>query len=290
MHWKTCFTTVVALTSMVVPVLPGGAVASPASSAQHRVGPVSPVALELRIDQLRSQGLPEAEVRTAVEKEFGVDWVAGSAPASEGIEPAAATGEDVVLGKPDLFWETAGQHFMVIAKFHWKRTCGGGHNLPCWTEDNRRHGGPDGMGLSINAPIARIEAALELFTNCSAATLRHQVLMQPATENEHGVGFQGQDSETLSAIKSLCASADAEYTWDNGWLWETFQFQRPDCSGTPLVHVVTKFTHTWGQTSVTGIGIGADYVNFSWSSADARFEVNGASPLLMNCSDIRGHL
>jgi hypothetical protein len=86
--------------------------------------------------------------------------------------------------------------------------------------------------------------------------------------DEYGSGFSEQDRRYYGR----------DYTWDHGLLMYAFNIRT--CSGMKGTQWTfrSRMSHTWGDTGVSSITLGAGVVNFSFSNSSSSNKWQGYSP------------
>jgi hypothetical protein len=199
-----------------------------------------------------------------LEREFGWVKVAGGEGDDGMIALGTPSGSDVSLPTPSVYRNTQAGRFEVIARWQW-RLCGGAY---CWAvnygSSYGNDGGPDGFGVVSNIALNPVTTSFATYNN--RGTL--QTYSNPDVIDDYGSGFSEQDRRYYGR----------EYTWDHGLIMYAFNIRT--CAGMAGTQWTfrSRMSHTWGDTGVLSIGLGAGIVNFSFSNSSSPYKWQAYSP------------
>lgn len=265
---------------------------APDDQAQSRLD-----AMSVRITDLFAQGLAREQVKAVMASEFGLRFPAEVASPVKAAPTAIPidghpSGQMVIMEQPVLAGEESDTgRLHMFATVRWRHDCdtGRGTKAPCWQNDNRQHGGPDGLAVHVTRPIVREKTGLTLRDNCG----KYETIENPAdSQGDFGVGYKAQDRSykarpTRPEYAKDCAGDDQgryqfnAYNWDFATVAASF-FWQTECRN-ELVGIDSKYGHSWQRTSLTGIGIYADGISFSWANEGHNFEVIPNPPGKWQC-------
>lgn len=243
-----------------------------------------------RYNDLFAQDLGREEVEAVMSREFGLRFLASPKPEAVSID-GNPNGEMVIMEQPTLAGEESDTgNLHMFATMRWRHDCKEGkRNVPCWQNDERQHGGPDGLAVRVTRKIVRQQSLLTLRDNCGNYS---HVKNPSSAASDYGVGYIAQDRSYQEPARPEVAEdclagygggryRQNAYNWDFATIAATFRWQT-ECRNEEVA-IDSSYGHSWDRTTLTGIGIYANGFSFSWQNGQQHFNVIPNPPGSWKC-------
>jgi len=230
-------------------------------------------AVARRIEHVRRAGGSGGAVDRMLAREFGWQKVAGGEDAADDGAPGdpialgTPTASDVSLPTPSIYRNTQLGRYEVLARWQWNR-CGSAY---CWAVNyggtKGNDGGPDGFGVVSNIALNAVTTSFVTYTE-RGALYRYT---NPDVIDDYGSGFSEQDRRYYGR----------DYSWDHGLIMYGFNIRT--CVGMRGTQWTfrSRMSHTWGDTGVSSITLGAGFVSFAFTNAGSTNKWQGYSPTVL---------
>ncbi|HBV85362.1 MAG TPA: hypothetical protein DEF42_01555 [Desulfosporosinus sp.] len=273
---KKLLTSIVAVATMVLMLVPSFAMAAP-NTSDNKKATHTKAELDERFQQIHLIIRSLVEEKTTAEEVLvelskidvypGEDTTLESLKSlkskpqkdsltSDSITPMSNPDYAIDLPKPIVFQDTSTGYMYVGAHFFWESPAYWKADFPNpWPAQpgyGVAIGGNDGFGVYMSQPINRVSNTFDVYD----ADANRTSYPYASSSSQYGVGYTKQD------YGYKAADGTYGYNWDSGYLGMYFT---PVNSGRQM-SVYSSLNHTWASTSVSITGI--SYVGITWQVAN----------------------
>ncbi|BFU46461.1 hypothetical protein [Krasilnikovia sp. MM14-A1004] len=225
---------------------------------------------------LDNKGRSQAEIDKVLASEWCVVKV--------GVEPIKSAGvarlaerSDVEVGT-SLYYNQRDTMYYAAMTWQWKnQNYKDDYSGACF--DDQEIGGEDAWGVRVaGANVynfdhgAFYQGRQELAgrkNHYGQSTVEHS-----AVANDHGTGWMAQDHAIkVGAPHFPGCTEDVDFNMDHGNGWQTVYPYGIPSQSCVRVQIYAKYVHTWDETEVNSIGVGADSFSIGWTNEGHDFQI-----------------
>ena len=247
----------------------GLALAGPAHATSDSARLVASATISAPDPAAVAEELSLAVVEGATDSQIATEFDLQRVPTQtvSGVSVLSTTASGMNTQAPKLYYSSTGGYYYVVADWGWisqgwKDDAPRG-DLPAATLKNV--GGIDVYGVWFSKPIRNLNGSMAICgaKNGSVALPACYSTSSYKANNQYGEAVQFQDK----SFRAYAPGTQRRTTADRGSLVFPFKFLSSGCQ-----QFGSEYDHSWGGTSISGVGVQPYGLSVSWSGSSSHWE------------------